>query len=66
MGKVEILEKEIAALTSDEMKEFRRWFAEYDSVLWDQKIEEHINAGKLDSVAREALLSHTQGKSKKL
>ena len=50
MGKVEILEKEIAALTSDEMKEFRQWFMEHDSVLWDQKIEEHINAGKLDSI----------------
>ena len=69
MGKVEILEKEIEALTPDELREFRRWFVEYDSALWDQKIEEDLNSGKLDSLASEALNAqnaHQQGKSKKL
>ena len=66
MGKVEILEKEIAALSPDELKEFRKWFVEYDSALWDQKIEEDLSSGKLDSLASEALNAHQQGKSKKL
>ena len=66
MGKVEILEKEIESLSPEELKEFRQWFAEYDSALWDKKIEEDVNSGKLDSLAAEALGAHQQGKSKKL
>jgi len=63
MGKIETLEKEIESLTPDEMVEFRTWFMEYDSEMWDRKIEDDIEAGKLDDLAKEAMVSHKQGKN---
>ena len=66
MGKIETLEKEIESLTPEEMVEFRTWFMEYDSEVWDRKIEDDIAVGKLDDLADEALISHKQGKSNEL
>ncbi len=63
MSKIETLEKEIEALTPEEMMEFRTWFMEYDSEIWDRKIDDDIAVGKLDDLAEEALISHKQGKS---
>jgi len=66
MGKIETFEKEIESLTPEEMMEFRSWFMEYDSEIWDSKIENDIATGKLDDLAEEALISHKQGKSTEL
>jgi len=63
VGKIEALEKEIESLTPDEMVEFRTWFMEYISEMWDRKIEDDIETGKLDDLAEEAMVSHRQGKS---
>jgi len=66
MGKIESLEKEIESLSPDEMVRFRTWFMEYDSEIWDRKIKDDIEAGKLVDLAEDALLSHKQGKSNEL
>ncbi len=46
MTKVESLEKEIAQLSPQELRAFRRWFAEFDAELWDQELERDVAAGK--------------------
>lgn len=53
-----MLEKEIQALSREELSEFERWFAEYKADLWDKQIEEDAKAGrlkKLEDAARQAI-----------
>ena len=66
MGKIEILEKEIESLSSEELKVFRNWFIEYDAQLWDEQVKVDIKSGKLDAFAEEAIKSHKKGKSREL
>jgi len=63
MSKLEALEKRVSALSAEELAEFRRWFAEFDAAAWDRQIARDVNAGKLDTLADEALRDHVGGKS---
>ena len=63
MSKREALERRVSALTAEELAEFRRWFAEFDAAAWDRQIERDVKAGKLDTLADEALRDHAGGKS---
>lgn len=63
MSRVETIEKEIEALSSEELVNFRRWFHEFDAAAWDRQLEKDARAGKLDALADEALRDHRVGKS---
>ena len=62
MSKVEQIEDAVRGLSSEELVEFRRWFAEFDSVLWDRQIEQDVAAGRLDALAEEALSDLREGR----
>ncbi len=64
MTKIESLEKEIEKLSPQELKAFRRWFAEFDAELWDQELERDVAAGKLDRLADEAVTAHRRGEGR--
>ncbi|MCG3112563.1 MAG: hypothetical protein MCM46_12180 [Candidatus Manganitrophus sp. SB1] len=49
MSKIEQIEKEIQALTPEELAAFRKWFLEFDAAIWDRQIEEDVRTGKLDT-----------------
>ncbi len=66
MTKVETLEREVQALSSQDLAEFRQWFADFDADLWDRQIEGDARSGKLDGLAARALAAHRQGKSREL
>lgn len=66
MTKIEKLEREIRSLSATELTSFRKWFAAFDAANWDRQIEADADAGKLDSVAGEALADHQAGRSRKL
>jgi hypothetical protein len=66
MTKLQQLEKEVASLRSEELAEFRSWFLEYDWAVWDRQLERDVAAGKLDSVAAEALAEHMRGETTEL
>lgn len=66
MGKLETLEQEIKTLTAGELSQFRTWFAQFDAAAWDKQVERDITAGKLDSLARQAMAAHAGGKTKLL
>jgi hypothetical protein len=66
MTKVEKLEKEIQNLSAAELAAFREWFREYDSNEWNRRIEEDVQTGKLDGLAKEALAAHEAGKTRGL
>jgi hypothetical protein len=63
MGKIEIIEKEVSQLSSTELAVFRSWFAEYDATAWDSQIEKDANAGKLDSLADNAMKAFKSGQA---
>lgn len=63
MGKVEVLEKEIEALSADEFKSLREWFIDFDANSWDSQIEADAASGKLDDLAKKAIASHKRGES---
>ena len=63
MGKIEKIEQEIQALSSEELAQFRAWFLEYDWAIWDRQIERDAEAGRLDDLATRALRDHAAGKT---
>jgi len=66
MGNVENIERDIQALSPEELAQFRAWFLEYDCAAWDRQLEHDVHAGKLDQLADKALRDHAAGKTKPL
>jgi hypothetical protein len=66
MSKVEVIERQIEALSPKELTAFRRWFASFDSKAWDRELEEDVSSGRLDQLADEALGEHRDGKTSNL
>lgn len=66
MTKLEKIERDVKALTPDELARFRDWFAEYEAELWDARIEADAKAGRLDSLADKALAEHRAGRTRPL
>ena len=62
MSTIEQIEDAVRRLSSGELAEFRRWFAEFDGILWDRQIEEDVAAGRLDALADEALSDLREGR----
>jgi len=66
MGRVQEIEQEVQKLSPRELADFRDWFAHYDAEAWDGKLEQDVEAGKLDKLAERALRDHKAGKSQEL
>ena len=66
MGNIKSIEKAIESLLPSELVEFRRWFAEFDAVAWDQQVEQDATAGRLDELAAEALADFGSGTAREL
>ena len=49
------LEKAVSGLPAGELKEFRRWFADFDMAQWDKQIEEDSASGRLDHLIAKAM-----------
>jgi hypothetical protein len=66
MGKIEKIEQDVQALSSEELAQFRAWFLEYDGAAWDRQIERDAQAGRLDDLAAKALRDHAAGNTTRL
>ena len=66
MTKLEQIEKSIATLSDEEIKQLAAWFDELRGQRWDRQIEEDAKAGRLDKLADEALADHRAGKTRPL
>jgi hypothetical protein len=66
MTSLRTIEQAVEGLKPSELKEFRRWFAEFDAAAWDGQIEADAAAGKLDKLADEALAEYRNGKAREL
>lgn len=63
MTTLENAEQLVEQMSLAELSHFRRWFAEFDSEVWDAQIEADAQAGKLDTIAQEALSEYHAGKA---
>ncbi len=63
---VEEIEEVIAQLPKKKLKQFRAWYEQFDSEIWDEQIEQDANNGAFDELAKKAIADHKSGKTKKL
>ena len=66
MGNVKEIEDAVERLSTKELASFRSWFATYDAAQWDADIELDVAAGKLESLADEALSELRSGKAREI
>jgi hypothetical protein len=66
MPTLEQLEQQIAQLSEPELAQFRAWFAGFDATAWDEQIQRDVEAGKLNSLAQQALAAHRKGQTRPL
>ena len=66
MTKLEKIENEIRALSSDEFKSLTEWMDEERARLWDEQIARDALAGRLDAVIAEARADIKAGRVKPL
>ncbi len=59
------LENAVAKLAPDQFPKFRDWFDAFDAARFDSKIERDAKAGKLDSLAEQALAEFRQGRARR-
>ncbi|MEI7585992.1 hypothetical protein [Runella sp.] len=63
---VQEIEKEIQQLRPEQLQELATWFDEYRSVLWDEKIERDLGAGRLDSLVQNAQNAYSKRQYREL
>lgn len=61
---VEQIESAILKLSPKELTQLAEWVLDLDEQQWDKQIESDAAAGKLDFLAREALLELESGESR--
>ena len=66
MSTVHEIEAAIRQLAPDDLAAFRRWYAEFDAEAWDRQVDRDVAAGRLDSLADEALLDDQEGRATQL
>ncbi len=58
------LEKAVTQLPEQELREFARWFAEFQQDLWDRQMEADSDNGRLDAMIAKAHLEFESGRCK--
>ena len=66
MTTAEEIEKAVERLPPKELARFRAWFEAFDAAQFGASIARDAHAGKLDTLADEALAAHRAGKSREL
>ncbi|MEQ1882548.1 MAG: hypothetical protein ABL878_16440 [Burkholderiales bacterium] len=64
MSELEKLEEHVQKLSSEQLKQFREWFVEFDAQMWDKQIAADSEAGKLDKLVSDALADHKVGNTR--
>jgi hypothetical protein len=66
MGTIREIEDAIRRLSPQDLTSFREWFAEFDAEAWDRELQDDAAAGRLDSLANEAIDDAREGRCKDL
>jgi hypothetical protein len=66
MSTLEQIEAAILTLPSNEFQQLKKWFADIAYQYWDKKLEQDIEAGKLDFLAEEAIDEFKTGRCREI
>jgi len=66
MSTIDEIKSAIHNLSRRELARFRAWFNEYEADAWDTELEEDVRAGKLDTLAEQAISEFEEGKCTEL
>jgi len=66
MTSVEDIEKAIERLSARELDRLRAWFEEFQAERFDDRIARDVDAGRLDSLAEEAIADFRKGRAREL
>lgn len=62
MTRVQDIATAVQRLAPEQRAQFRAWFEAFDANEWDRRLEQDINAGRLDWLADEALGDRSSGR----
>lgn len=62
MSSLEQIEDAVRQLSPEDLAAFRAWFAELDAAAWDRQFEDDVAAGRLNTLADEALNDLKEGR----
>ncbi|MCK5934132.1 MAG: hypothetical protein KAG89_18390 [Fulvimarina manganoxydans] len=62
MTRLEKIERDIAALSENELARFREWFKAYEAERFDKAIERDARSGALDALSDAALAEFAAGR----
>ena len=57
----EEIETAIAQLPASEVAKLAKWFEEYQAHVWDERLEQDVEAGRLDGLMEQAEKDFEQG-----
>ena len=63
MARVDDLAQKVRELSPEAYRAFRGWFLAFDAELWDEQLEEDVEAGRLDALADEALAADADARA---
>lgn len=63
---VKDIERAITQLPRDEFRELVAWIEDYHHQIWDKKIEDDLDSGRLDSLLAEAEVEYEVGLARPL
>lgn len=64
MNTVEQIKRAVELLSDRELARFRIWFEAFEANRFDAAIERDVRAGKLDTLAEEAIVHYRTGQSR--
>ena len=62
MTTIEEIEQALRRLSPEDLAAFRAWFVQFDAEAWDRQLENDVAAGRLDTLADEALQDFRNGR----
>jgi hypothetical protein len=62
MSTIQEIEQAIRNLAPQDLAALRHWFAAFDAEIWDHQMEQDVEAGRLDWLAKEALRALSEGR----
>jgi len=66
MSEIEEIEARVRKLSGDAFAQFRDWFHQFESELWDRQIEADFASGKFKKSIAKAREEFAQGKAREL
>lgn len=66
MTTLEEIEEAVRELPDEQLAKFRAWFEDFSEELFDRKIEQAAQTGKLDKLAEQALADDRAGLTREL